>query len=213
MRAAEIDPDPIQVLGCQEVRALDPGFYGKKVTLALSSKEEIGATRVVIVEDDTKIDSSDENVVHIQVPFYTNHSTPPSDAYLYATLLPERQLFGIKPFVQTINNNKKRGQIDSPSLDNYYQALINLMDYRQRRGQDGRDYFTIWAAWFGGEARSRGAKLRAVDTIVTSLQNGTFDIEHIPDAAKNGELSTIVGNIHANSVALVSENSILLTNS
>ncbi|WP_454784896.1 hypothetical protein [Legionella sp. WA2024007413] len=186
---AKIDFANIEILG---------GHKKSKLETANEYKANKGAKNVIIVEDSTSIDDSSDSVVHIQVPYKIDHTAPPSDAYLKVALLPEERLFAIKPIVHAIKQNSDRqGQINSEALSNYYESIVKLMEYRDKREKDSRgEFYTSWARWFGGEARSKTAKLKAVDSIIKSLHEGTFDINHIPQAAKNGELAAIVNSIN-----------------
>ncbi|WP_131795662.1 HAD family hydrolase [Fluoribacter gormanii] len=173
-----------------------------KVETANEYKNHKKAKNIIIVEDSTSIDDSEHDVVHIQVPYKTDHTAPPSDAYLKVALLPEEQLFAIKPIVKKIKQNQDHhGQINSKALSNYYEAIVKLMEYRDKRQNDYREFYTNWACWFGGEARSKTAKLKAVDSILDSLNDGTFDIKNIPEAAKNGELASIVNSMKVAEIA------------
>ncbi|PWY55762.1 hypothetical protein DGG96_08075 [Legionella qingyii] len=173
-----------------------------KLETAIEYKTSHKAKNVIIVDDSTSIDDSSDGVVHIQVPRQIDHSAPPSDAYLKVALLPERQLFAIKPIVQAFKQNPDHcDKVKNDALSNYYEAIVKLMEYRDKRQNDKREYYTCWASWFGSETRSRTAKLNAVDSIVNSLNDRTFDIKNIPEAAKNGELASIVNSLNVVEIA------------
>jgi|GEM_PF-3409326 len=76
--------------------------------------------------------------------------------------------------------------------------VAELTAYKQRRSADTRgEYYSSFARFFSGEKRSKTAKLNTVDTLIYRIQEGIFDAEKLPAAAKNGELSDIVGRYRA----------------
>jgi len=71
--------------------------------------------------------------------------------------------------------------------------VAELTAYKQRRSADPRgEYYSSFARFFSGEKRSKTAKLNTVDTLIYRIQEGIFDIERLPEAAENGDLSDIV---------------------
>lgn len=72
--------------------------------------------------------------------------------------------------------------------------VAELMEYKRRRANDPRgEYFSFFAAKFGGKERGRTAKLEAVDTLIYYIQEGQLHAgKTLPKAAQNGELAAIV---------------------
>lgn len=213
LKNAGIDIDEnesLEILGKAQTRALsyDGNGSAKKVAHGLARKAEFNAKCVVVVEDDLSVDSSNKDLIHILVPLQDepNSNIPYNKNYLSTTLLPTEILQNvIKPLVRSVIASDEQNKVDPVMMTNYLNGIDKelflkenvihkLEAYKLKRASNPNEYYHIWSRFFGStDAHSRTKKLEAVEVLLEKLKSGTtLDENDLPQAAKNGELSSII---------------------